>query len=126
MQGLPFVVGIVVPSLGGLAQVRLRRADRERAIRTVLEAFEGWFGGGTPMRIPPGGIVRLEDGTVVLDPDQIVVVSGTTRACFRRHRPDIAKLAERVGQLLRQESIAVLAFATSDSLLVFPKLSKGK
>ncbi len=121
---LPYLVGIVVPSLGGLAQVKLKPADQAQAIRVVLEAFEGWFGGATPMKTPPGGIVRLEDGTPLLDSDQTLVVAGTTRLQFKKREADVVRLAEKIGKMLMQESIGVLAFATSDSMPVIPGLSK--
>lgn len=121
MRRLPFLVGIVIPSRGGPSQARLSRELHQKATRMVLEAFEGWFGGATPMKVPPGGIVRLEDGTTVFDSEQTFVVAGTTRREFRRNRERIVGLAERIGESLGQESMAVLAFPTSESMLIFPE-----
>ncbi len=118
---MPFLVGIVIPSLGGASQETLKTEDRIAAIRLVLLAFEEWFGGGTPMNAPPGGIVRLRDGTVVFDADQTLVVAGTTRKVWRKNLDRVVELAERVGKMLRQESMAVLAFPTSESMLIFPR-----
>ncbi|MBI4678743.1 MAG: hypothetical protein HY748_14280 [Elusimicrobia bacterium] len=65
------------------------------------------------------------DGTVLVDPDQTLVVSGTTRREFLRRRKEVERLALRVGEMLNQESVAVIAFA-SDSFLLIRYPGKGE
>lgn len=125
IQKLPYLVAIVIPSLGRTAKERLTKAQRNVIIQTALKRFEKLFGGATPMRLPPGGIVRLSDGTVLVDSNQTLVLSGTTRREFLRQRKEVEQLALQVGEMLNQESVAVLAFA-SDSFLLIRDSGKGK
>lgn len=125
IQKLPCLVAIVIPSLGRTAKERITKAQRNAVIQTALKRFKELFGGATPMSIPPGGIVRLLDGTVLVDPDQTLVVSGTTRSGFLRRRKEVGQLALQVGEMLNQESVAVIAFA-SDSFLLIREPGKGE
>lgn len=124
IQKFSYLVAIVIPSLGRTTEERLTKAQRNAVIETALKRFEELFGGATLMRIPPGGIVRLLDGTVLVDPKQTLVISGTTRGEFLKWRKEIEQLALEVGERLDQESVAVLAFA-SDSFLLIRDLDKG-
>ncbi|MBI4738808.1 hypothetical protein HY772_04565 [Candidatus Woesearchaeota archaeon] len=125
IQKLPYLVAIVIPSLGRKAEERLTKVERNAIIQMALKRFEELFGGATPMKIPPGGIVRLTDGTVLVDHNQTLVVSGTTRGEFLRWRKEVEHLALQVGEKLDQESVAVLAFA-SDSFLLIRDTDKGE
>ncbi|MBI3270426.1 MAG: hypothetical protein HYZ53_15560 [Planctomycetes bacterium] len=67
MRKLPFPVALAIPSLGGRAQIKLKSKDQEEAVRVVLESSSARFGGATPLTAAPGGLVGLEDGTVLFD-----------------------------------------------------------
>lgn len=114
---LPHLVAVVIPSLGRTKTVKLSRDRRNEAIKMVLKEFEKMFGGATPMRVPPGGITRMLNGEVLLDPGQTLVVSGTTRRPFLKRKNDIRRVAKKVGVMLDQEAVAALAFP-SDSFIV--------
>jgi len=124
-QKLPYLVAIVMPSLGRTVSQRLTKAQRSAVVEMGLKRFEELFGGATHMRLSPGGIVRLLDGTVLVDPNQSLVVSGTTRTEFLRRRKEIERLALRLGEMCGQQSVAVLAFA-SDSFLLIQDTGGGK
>jgi hypothetical protein len=64
----------------------------------------------------------MASGTVLLDPDQILVLAGTHRKDFLRYKRRIAALADELGEMLGQESMFILAFQKSDSFLVFMDL----
>lgn len=117
MKKLPFLVGVAIPSRGGRAQAKLKTADQDAAIRLALEELEKLFGGATAMKAP--GIVRLLDGTTVIDVDQTVVVAGTTRTEYLKLKAGVAMVAEKVGKLLEQESVVVLAYSRSDGFILF-------
>ena len=89
----------------------------------ALKRFEELFSGATSMS--SNGIVRLLDGTVLVDSNQTLVVSGTTHREFLRQHKKVEQLALRVGEMLDQESVAVLAFA-SDSFLLIRDPGKGE
>ena len=124
IQKLPYLVAIVIPSLGRTAAERLTRAQRNVIIQTALKRFEELFGGATPMRIPPGGIVRLLDGTVLVDPNQTLVVSGTTRREFLRRREEIERLALRVGEMSTRNRWRSLLLRRTASLIRDPARMK--
>ena len=79
-------------------------------------AFGDWFGGATPL--PSQGVWRMHDGRVLLDKGQTVVLSMTTKARFLKFRARVEELVDRVGDLLKQEAMAVIAFRRSDGFLV--------
>lgn len=93
----PYLVGMVIPSLGRVKMAKLSEEDQRKAITKVLKAFEKWFGGAVPVKTPVGGIVRMASGTGLLDPDQILVLAGTHRKDFLRYERRIAALADEVG-----------------------------
>lgn len=118
VQRLSYLVALVMPSLGRAGSRQLSQALQNRAMALAVKLFEKWFGGATPMRVPPGGVVRMLDGSVLFDHDQTLVVSGTTRKEFRKRRKEMERVAAQVGKMLGQESVAVIAFP-SDSFIVF-------
>lgn len=73
------------------------------------------------MRVPPGGITHMADGTVLVDGGQTLVVSGTTPRGFQKHRKAVLALAGEVGRMLDQEAVAVLTLDRSSVFLVFPE-----
>ena len=112
---LPYLVMIVIPRLGRSKGKRLNKAQRRKAIVTALQALRALFGGATTMRSQ--GVTKMSDGTVLLDTGQTLVMSGTTRRKFLRRRKEVGRIAMRVGKMINQESMAVIAYP-SDGFIV--------
>jgi hypothetical protein len=92
-------------------------ASQEEAIEMLLNAFAKWFGGASAM--PSLGTWRMRDGSgVEIDRGQTVIASMTTRREFRKRRAAIRHIARRVGDLLNQEAMAVIAYPASEGFVV--------
>jgi hypothetical protein len=112
---LPYLVAFVIPSLGRKKNQTLKKEKRQEAIEITLKELEGLFGGATTME--SRGVTRMLDGTVLVDHEQTLVLTGTTRKEFLSKKAAIEKVAVEVGKMLDQEAVAVLAY-DSDSYIV--------
>ena len=77
---LPYLVAVVIPSLGRNKNQTLKKEKRQEAIEITLKELERLFGGATTME--SRGVTRMLDGTVLVDHKQTLVLTGTTRKEF--------------------------------------------
>ncbi len=63
------------------------------------------------------------NGRVIMDDDEPVIVSFTTRRAFIRRRRSLSKLAASAGTALHQESMAILG-CPAEGLIVFTEGSR--
>lgn len=112
---LPYLVAVVMPSLGRKKNQTLKKKKRQEAIEITLKELERLFGGATTMESQ--GVTRMIDGTILVDHNQTLVLTGTTRKEFLSRKAAVEKVAVEVGKMLNQEAVAVLAY-DSDSFIV--------
>lgn len=113
---LPFVAAVPVPTRDRSGR-RLPSKTRRRAIDKVLEKFHELFGGAKA--IPSPATYKTISGKTIVEENEPLVISMTTRRTYLKHKKEVEKLASEVGDELNQEAMAVIAFDAGEGGLIF-------
>ena len=113
---LPYVVAVPIPTKDSKGR-RLPGKKVKKAEKRMLLGFRGFFGGAKS--IPSPGVYKTLSGKVIVEKDEPLVISMTTKGKYLKHKAKVETLIDSVGDDLNQESMAVIAFDGQEGGLIF-------